>query len=128
MAALVVQTAERKGEVISLRSFPWNVGRGAANHSCFAQPGVWEEHLRFTFERGDGYWVRALAPATLLVNGAVLQESRLRPGDVVEMGSVRFLFVLAQVPQRGLGWREWCVWIGMAALSLAQIGLVYLLL
>jgi hypothetical protein len=52
----------------------------------------------------------------------------LRNGDVLEFGSIKIQFWLAQVPQKNLRPREVLTWLALAFLALFQVALVYSLI
>ena len=72
--------------------------------------------------------LNANSKATTVVNGEKVKEVPLREGDVIEAGAVKMRFGFEAVRQKSLVTREMLTWIGLAALSLAQIALIYQLL
>jgi hypothetical protein len=62
------------------------------------------------------------------VNGQPTQQSVLRNGDLIEIGSLKIQFWLGEAAQRGLKIREGLVWSIIAAVTLGQIALVYWLI
>jgi hypothetical protein len=52
----------------------------------------------------------------------------LRNGDAIAIGSLKMQFWLSETRQAGLRFREGITWIGIAAISIGQVALVYWLL
>ena len=52
----------------------------------------------------------------------------LRNGDTIDLGGARLQFWLSDTTQRGLRFREWLTWAGIAAVTLAQVALIYWLI
>jgi hypothetical protein len=70
-----------------------------------------------------------VAPNALVaVNGGPFQNQILRNGDTITLGSAKIQFWLAVARQRGLRFREFFVWALVAAVTAAQIVLIYRLL
>ena len=85
------------------------------------------EHLTLGFESGGVNL--AVAPARLVaVNGGPFQNQTLRNGDIITVGSAKLQFWLAAARQRGLRTRELFVWALMAAVTAAQLVLIYWLI
>lgn len=59
------------------------------------------------------------------INGISQTQSILRDGDTITLGAVALRFGFSPVRQRGAGLREWLTWLGLAALCLSQIALIY---
>ena len=72
--------------------------------------------------------MKACPDALVTVNHQPAQVVRLRNGDLLEFGSVRMQFWLAETRQRGLRFRECLVWLLIALVSLGQIAVIYWLL
>lgn len=91
-------------------------------------PGVWEQHARLELDRVEGFVVVAEGEALTLANGAPVRRTRLRSGDVLELGEVKIQFWLSPARQGGLQAREWFTWTGLALLAAGQAGAIYWLL
>ena len=89
---------------------------------------MWLEHLEISLRHAEGIFAAVPPNVLASVNGTVIQETRLRNGDVLELGAARFLFGLASTRQRSLRWREALTWLALAALCLGQVALIYWLL
>ena len=110
------------------RRFPFRVGRSASADLRIEEGGVWDDHL--TFSLGDDQVVElTVQPGALAsVNGESVSSTPLRNGDVIAVGAVNLRFALSPTRQKGLRVRESLVWICLALLALAEIGLIYWLL
>jgi hypothetical protein len=74
---------------------------------------------------GEGIIVSAATDASVIVNGQPVRQTTLRNGDLIEAGSVKLRFGLGPIRQRGLHVRETMIWLGLAALCLGQVALIY---
>ena len=63
-----------------------------------------------------------------MVNSQAANDVLLRNGDLIQLGSSKLQFWLSETRQRGLRFREWLTWSGIAAISLGQVALIYWLL
>ena len=126
MIQLNVLTGRKAGVQVVARRFPFAVGRGESCGLRLEDPGVWERHLDIHWQ---GQELRLVAHPSALVslNGDPVQEVALRSGDLIGLGSVNLRFGLSPMPQRGLRFREILTWIALAAVSLGQVALIYLL-
>lgn len=89
------------------------------------EQGVWDRHADFTLRPGEGVTVSASTEASVVVNGQRVQQAVLRNGDLIEAGSVKIRFGLCPTRQHNLRFREALTWIGLAALFLGQVTLIY---
>ena len=128
MVQLDILTGKKAGQAVMARLFPFQVGRAASAHLPLEEDGVWEQHLEITRQRGVGFFLRAFPQALVAVNGQGVEETVLHNGDLIELGSVQLRFWLAPVRQRSLFLRESLVWLLLAALFAAEVGLIYWLL
>jgi len=113
---------------LTLRDFPVVIGRGSRAGLRLKQTGVWEEHAELRLQAGDGFFIRCCGQALLVVNGRSMSESRLRNGDLLELGGASLRFGFTETHQRRFRIRERCSWIGIGLLCLGQLILVYLVL
>jgi len=113
------------GVVWTARRFPAQIGRSESDNFRLDAPGVWDRHAQVEFRPRDGFWLSARPEVTVEINGQPTREARLRNGDILDLGSARLQFWLGPMGQRGLAWREWLTWFGIAAVCLGQIALVY---
>jgi len=124
---LKILSGKMAGTEVVARRLPFRVGRSAAADFRIEDAGVWDEHLTFSLSDGRlGAAVEAGALAT--VNGETLAGAPLRNGDVIQIGAAQIAIGLAPTRQRSFRGREALVWIGLALLSLSQVGLIYWLL
>lgn len=125
MILLRLLNGSAAGSECRARRFPLRVGRAARSDLPLSAEGVWENHFEVLFRAGKGYLLRANPQAPTWVEETAVSEVFLRNGDVITAGAARLQFWLAEVPQAGLAWREWLTWLGVAGISLLQVGLIY---
>jgi pSer/pThr/pTyr-binding forkhead associated (FHA) protein len=129
MVQFKILSGKKAGTSWGARRFPVRLGRGANSDLRLDEDGVWDEHLRLEFRPREGYVLGTGAGALARVNGQPLDKpAALRNGDLIEIGSLKLQFWLAEPRQRGLGFREWLTWVFIALICLGQIGLIYWLL
>ena len=128
MVQLDILSGKSAGSQTAVRRFPFRIGRAAGNDLQLTDDGIWDQHLTLAWEKKEGF-VLALAPNALAtVNHQPVQNTLLRNGDLIALGSVKLQFWLAATRQRGLRLRELFVWTLIAAVTAAQIALIYRLL
>ena len=125
MVQLDVLSGRRAGSSLAANQFPFVVGRNKDAAFRLEEEGVWDHHVALDLCMPDGFVLRANAGALTLVNGEPIQQTILRTGDLIELGTVKLRFSLGQTRQRGLRWREILTWLALAGLCALQIGLVY---
>lgn len=125
MIELRILTGKQAGAVVAARRFPFRLGRSPAAHLCLEETGVFEQHAQIRLDPAAGFCLVARPGAILSVNGQPVREARLRGGDVIGLGAAQLRFGLGPVPQRGLRLREALTWLGLLALCLAQVALIY---
>jgi predicted component of type VI protein secretion system len=128
MIQLHILSGKKAGATISVSRFPFQVGRGPTSSCTLDDAGVWDQHFTITWPTRDALVLESNSKATTVVNGANVKEVPLREGDVIEAGAVKMRFGFEAVRQKSLVTREILTWIGLAALSLAQVALIYQLL
>jgi pSer/pThr/pTyr-binding forkhead associated (FHA) protein len=128
MIQLQVLSGKQAGTAIVVDRLPWTLGRGPSSSHRFEEEGVWDRHLEISYHSPEGFSLKTAPDAIACVNGERVNIVRLRPGDLVEVGSVRLRFWLSPARQRRLRFVEALTWIGLALLCAAQVGLVYALL
>jgi pSer/pThr/pTyr-binding forkhead associated (FHA) protein len=104
------------------------IGRSATADLRIEENGVWDDHLELHFNPAQGFILRSRPEAAALVNGEPANETVLRNGDIIQIGSAKFCFWLSETRQRGLRAREWLTWVGIAAICLGQVALIYYVL
>lgn len=87
-ANFIVIAGPDKGREISIDGESARVGRSSTNDIVLRDPSLSRFQCRFSFRSGSELWVSDLgASNSTLVNGAEIQEQRLKVGDVVALGS-----------------------------------------
>jgi hypothetical protein len=128
MVQLKVLSGRKAGTIWVARRFPVRIGRSAAADLQLEEEGVWDQHLQLDFNPEKGIVLSALPNALAAVNGHAVDQTVLRNGDSIDIGSLRMRFWLSETRQVGLRFREGLTWAGIAAICLGQVGLIYWLL
>jgi len=123
-----ILSGKKAGDVYVARRFPVRIGRSPAADLQLEEEGVWDQHLLLDFKPDEGFMLSVQLNALAVLNGQCVQQNRLHNGDVIQIGPLKLQFWLSDARQRGLHFRESLTWVGIAALSLGQIGLIYWLL
>jgi len=127
MVDLQILSGNRTGTKFCGGHFPIRVGRAEGSDLSLDEPGVWPRHFLIVWQP-EGLILEAEPDALVSVNDAAVRRVVLRNGDVITLGSLRLRFSLSSVRQSSMAAREWLTWIGLGALCLGQVALVYLLL
>jgi pSer/pThr/pTyr-binding forkhead associated (FHA) protein len=128
MIQLKLLSGKQAGAVHVARRFPVRIGRSARANLRVDDEGVWEQHLELDLAPAEGFVLRAQPQALATVNGKPIQQVRLSNGDAIQIGSLKMQFWLGDARQAGFRFRETLVWVGIAAVSLGQVAIVYWLL
>jgi predicted component of type VI protein secretion system len=128
MIQLKILSGKKAGTELVVRHFPFYVGRSANCQLCLDEPGVWDNHFQINLNSSDAFTLVADQNASVTIEGKTVREAELRNGDVIEIGSAKILFSLSPTTQKSLVAREALTWIGLAALGLVQVSLIYQLL
>jgi pSer/pThr/pTyr-binding forkhead associated (FHA) protein len=128
MVQIQILSGKKAGTRWVARRFPVRIGRSPASDLQLEEDGVWEEHVELSLDPVQGFHLNPRRDALVTVNNQPAQTTRLRNGDSIDIGSVQVRFWLAETRQRALSFREWFVWMVVAAISVGQVGLVYWLL
>jgi sulfur carrier protein ThiS len=128
MVQLKVLSGKKAGTAWVARHFPVRIGRSAGADLQVEESGVWDQHLQLDFNPGEGIVLNAQPNALVAVNGQAVQQTVLRNGDEIDIGSLRLQFWLSETRQADLRLREAFTWAAIAAISLGQVGLIYWLL
>jgi pSer/pThr/pTyr-binding forkhead associated (FHA) protein len=128
MIHLHVLSGKKAGSRAVAGRFPFRVGRAAQNHLALEDDGVWEQHLTLEFKKREGIQLAAAPNAIATVNGKQVENTVLRNGDIITLGSAKIQFWLAPVPQRGLRISENFVWVLLILITVSQLLLIYMLL
>jgi pSer/pThr/pTyr-binding forkhead associated (FHA) protein len=125
---LNILSGKQAGASIVARRFPFLVGRSADSGLRLDDEGVFDRHFAIRLEAQDGFVLAVQPQAYVGVNGQTAQQTRLKSGDLISVGSVKMGFALSVAPQRDLRFREALMWAGLVFLCIAQVALVYLLM
>jgi pSer/pThr/pTyr-binding forkhead associated (FHA) protein len=128
MVQLKVLSGKKAGTAWVARRFPVRIGRSAGCDLQVEEDGVWDQHLQLDFNPAKGIVLSAQSNALVAVNGQAVQQTVLRNGDAIDIGSLRLQFWLSETRQVDLRLREGFTWAAIAAISLGQVGLIYWLL
>ena len=128
MIRFEVLSGKQAGSVWSARRFPVTIGRSRPSNFQAQEDGVWDRHLRIEFDPQSGLVLHPFPDALVSVNDEPVRETVLHNGDIISLGALRLRFSLSDTVQRGLGLRETLTWLGIAAITLAQIFIIYRLL
>jgi len=97
---LTVETGPLAGTVISLdRDQPAVLGSGPECAIRVQEAGVQPQHAVVKALKDQGFGLKALGPG-VRVNGASIEATPLKDGDIIELGTTRIAF--GQVQKRGL--------------------------
>ncbi|HWX19183.1 MAG TPA: FHA domain-containing protein [Candidatus Binatia bacterium] len=125
MVQLKILSGKKAGAIWNARRFPVRIGRAPNADLQLEEDGIWERHLELDFRPAEGLVLSAQPGALASVNGESVQQTVLRNGDVIELGSLKLQFWLSETRQRGLRLREWLTWAGIGAICLGQGALIY---
>jgi pSer/pThr/pTyr-binding forkhead associated (FHA) protein len=125
MIQLNILSGKKAGAQSVARHFPFRIGRAAGNELQLEDDGVWDEHLALEFHPQSGFNLATAPDALTTVNGEPVQNTILRNGDTITVGSVKIQFWLAAARQGNLFAREFIVWTLIAAVTAAELVLVY---
>ena len=128
MVQLQIVTGIKAGSSWAARRFPVRIGRAADSDLQLEDAGVWDQHLLVDFAPHIGFALRTQTDALVRVNGEQVDNAILRNGDLIELGSTKLQFWLAETRQTGLRLQDAFTWATIASVCLAQIGLLYWLL
>jgi len=129
MIQLRILSGKTAGSQTVVRHFPFRIGRADRNDLRLDDAGIWDAHLTLELQRDNKRFTVTVAPdAVATINNQPVQTAPLRNGDVISFGSVKIQFWLDAVKQQDLRFREWFVWMLIAAASISQVILIYWLL
>jgi pSer/pThr/pTyr-binding forkhead associated (FHA) protein len=128
MIQLNILSGKKAGDQPVTRRFPFRIGRAEGNELQLEDDGVWDQHLTVEFQKQEGFKLTTSANALATVNGEPIQNKILRNGDIITVGSVKIQFWLAAARQGSLLARETFVWMLIAAVTAAELALVYWLI
>ena len=125
MVQLKVLSGQKTGTAWTARRFPVKIGRSASADLQSEEHGVWDQHLRLDFDPAVGVVLSTEANALVAVNSQPVQQTVLRNGDIIGIGSLKMQFWLTETRQVGLRFREFLTWAAIAVISLGQVTLIY---
>jgi hypothetical protein len=128
MIQLHILSGKMAGDSQVVRRFPFRIGRAAENDLILDEPGVWDRHLTLEFQKKEGFILNTAPETFAAINDESQTSTRLHNGDIVSFGSAKIQFWLAAPRQRGLLFRELCVWLLLIAVTAFQFALIYRLL
>ena len=128
MIQLRILSGKMAGDIQVVRRFPFRIGRAAENDLILDEPGVWYRHLTLEFQKKEGFILNTAPETFVAINDESQTSARLRNGDIVSFGSAKLQFWLAAPRQRGLLFRELCVWLLLVTVTVFQFALIYRLL
>ena len=128
MIQLKILSGKMAGTEIVARRFPFRIGRSAAADLHIEDAGIWDEHLTLSLSGGSRVEASVQPGALAMINGVTLSHAQIRNGDTIQIGAAQIAIGLVPTRQPSFRGREALVWIGLALLSLAQVGLIYWLL
>jgi hypothetical protein len=128
MVQFRILSGKKAGASWVARRFPVLIGRSAAADLQVEENGVWDEHLRLELDLAEGFKLNVQPNALATVNGQPFQQTVLRGGDTIQIGSLKLQFFISETRQVGLGLREFITWTAIAAITLGQVTLIYWLL
>ena len=125
MVQLRILSGKMAGDFQVVRRFPFSIGRLVENNLCLDEPGIWDKHLTFRFQKKDGFMLETSTDALATVNGQAQKSTRLRNGDIISFGSAKIQFWLAPAQLRGLRVREAFIWMLLVVVTAVQIAVIY---
>ena len=125
MVQLKVLSGKKAGTAWAARHFPVRIGRSPKADLQSDESGVWDQHLRLDFDPAKGLVLTTQQDALASVNGQPVQQTVLRNGDTISIGSLKLQFWLSETRQRGLRYREGLTWLAIGAISLGQVAIIY---
>ena len=128
MIQLQILSGKLAGTGSVARRFPFRIGRLASADLRLEEDGIWDQHLELNLITPAGFVLSAQSNALATVNGQRVEQTVLRNGDLIEIGSLKMRFWLSATRQIGLRFREWLTWGALVLLAVGQVCLVYWLL
>lgn len=128
MVQLHILSGKKAGSQAVASRFPFHIGRAAQNDMPLEDDGVWDQHLTLNFQKKEGFHLVAASDAIAAVNGKQVEDTILRNGDIITLGSAKIQFWLAPAPQRSLRLRENFIWALLILVTAGQFALLYFFL
>jgi pSer/pThr/pTyr-binding forkhead associated (FHA) protein len=127
MVQLQILSGKRTGVTFQTAHFPMRAGRSPDSDLALDDAGVWPRHFQIDWQP-EGLVVEVEPDALFSLNDKPVRRAILRSGDVMTVGAVSIRFSLSPVHPASLAAVEWLTWIGLGALCLGQVALIYVLL
>ncbi len=118
---LSVQVPGARRIVVDLVPLPFLVGRHPQASLVLTAAGVWDRHLRFDLDAGEGLVMTSEAGALVSRLGEVVERYRVRNGDELQAGAARLQVVVAAPERRSLVFWEVILWSLLAVVLATQI-------
>lgn len=128
MIVLRILSGSAADQEIPVRRFPFTIGRRAGADLISSEPGVWDAHAQIELDGSNGFQLRALSDAAVLVNGNPTKLGAIRNGDSLRLGGLELLCWLAPARQKRLWISEGFTWTLIGLVGLAQVIWLYQLL
>jgi hypothetical protein len=125
MVQFKILSGKMAGSESDARRFPFRIGRSAKSDLRLEGDGVWDDHLEIDFDPASGIVLRAQGSALTSVNGKPCSEAVLRNGDELDIGAIKLRFWMGATKQKGLAFREWLTWAGLALVTAGQFFVIY---
>ena len=125
MVQLKILSGKKAGTEMAARRFPFHIGRAATCDLPLDDPGIWDKHFKIDFDSTEGFLLVSDVNTSVIIEGKTVQQTALRNGDVIGIGTAKILFSFSPTRQKSLAFRESLTWIALAGLCLAQIALIY---
>lgn len=100
MIELEVLSGKLAGKVYLVRQFPFVIGRSQTADLSSNEEGLWQRHAEIDFVPQEGFVLSAEPRAGTIVNGQPVTRIRLRPGDTIQCGALKFRVWLSAPQQK----------------------------
>ncbi len=125
MIQLQIVGGLRAGDLFVPKQLPLRIGRGPTDDLRLEDDGVWAGHACIELTPDGFFHLKAREEAWVCVDGARMRDTRIKGGDVLDLGAAKMIFQLASAPQRGLALREWFLWINLLVLAVSEMILMF---
>ena len=125
MIQLTIRSENSADEMVSVRRFPFSVGRHASADLRSSASGIWDEHFQLDYRSSEGI---VLVPGnggkTSVDSHPIEGPTVLRNGAVISAGSLRIQLNIADPEIRSYRYREFLTWGTVATLGILQLWLM----
>jgi len=128
MIQLAVISGKNSGLKQIAKKFPFVVGRGESVDLHIDDDGVWDKHFQIIHKPADGYYLEVFEPALVSINDVYVNNARLKNGDTIQAGAVKFKFWLSEVEQKKFVFNEIFLCASLFLITISQIFLIYYLI